>query len=189
MEFDSPLASAKLVGLGAFDAWRDKRFWKRRATDVAANASAPLKHMYQNVFAMTLAGAVLLHELESHGYHILLDSLECASGQCVCETYPRETARRIGFTGSYKQEPAACLARAEAYLAENGIKLDFDAQVRSFCHDYRTGGGDPDGADAFLCLVAAIALHEGLAEFCVGDAPANVLRQEAAIVVPRSSST
>ena len=57
-------------------------------------------------------------------------------------------------------------------------------QVRHFCETYRTSGNDPDGADAFLCLVAAICFYEGMAEMCSGGADAATLKEEAAIIVP-----
>ena len=70
-------------------------------------------------------------------------------------------------------------------MKERGVRIDFDDGVRHFCETYRTSGNDPDGADAFLCLIAAIAFAEGMAELCDGGATAAVLKEEGAIVVPK----
>jgi hypothetical protein len=182
--FDTESPNAALKDLASFDRWRDKELWKRRATDVATNGSAPLKHKFQNVFAMTIAGTAFLNQLQTHGYRTVLDSANPVPGACVIETYPRAVANRVGFAGSYKTAPGECMRTAERYLKERGIQLDFDKRVRDFCATYRTSGNDPDGADAFLCLVAAIACAEGMAEMCSGDASSGVLREEGVIVVP-----
>ena len=63
------------------------------------------------------------------------------------------------------------------------MTLNFDDRVRRFCLEYRTSKNDPDGADAFLCLVASIAFREGLAETCGGGGTAETLKEEAAMVV------
>lgn len=96
-------------------------------------------------------------------------------------------ARRVGFSGSYKTEPVRCLNEALAFLRRLGIQLDFAESVRNFCETYRTGSfrNDPDGADAFLCLVTAICFREGLAELVVGDATPSQLAEEGGIVAPR----
>ena len=185
LQFDGDKASSTLTDLATFDAWRDKQFWKRRASDVVTNASPSLKHKFQNVFAMTLGGIALLNRLDASGYHVILDTVDASLERCVFETYPREVASRVGFTGSYKQCPGDCLEKAEKYLELNGIILDFDEEVRRFCQEYRTSGNDPDGADAFLCLVATIAFSEGLAEICDGGATLDILKQEGGIVVPK----
>lgn len=186
LAFDDGTSDAELRDLASFDPWRNKQFWNRRATDSATNGSPPLKHKFQNVFAMTIAGTALLEHFRSHGYAPLLGSATPRPGACVIETYPREVANRVGFSGSYKASPDACLSRAEQFLGELGIRIDFDARVRHFCQTYRTSGNDPDGADAFLCLVAAIACSEGMAEIC-GNAAQSVLSEEGAIVVPTPS--
>lgn len=187
LEFDRESPVAELKDLELFAPWRHQRFWKRRATDTATNGSPPLKHLYQNVFAMTLAGTALLERLGSHGYTLLLDSAAPTAPQCLIETYPREVAKRIGFVGSYKSAPSACLTTAERALQNRGVRIDLDPRVRQFCETYRTSGNDPDGADAFLCLIAAIACAEGMAELCNGQAPRAVLQDEGAIVVPTIS--
>lgn len=182
--FDNEKASAPLKDLSRFDKWRDKQFWQKRSTDSATNGSPPLKHKFQNVFAMTIAGASLLSRLSTGQYTTVLDDAQVTAAQSLFETYPREVANRIGFAGSYKDRPQDCLEQAVTFLEEQGIKLDFDEQVRHFCETYRTSGNDPDGADAFLCLVAAICFYEGMAEMCSGGADAATLKEEAAIIVP-----
>jgi hypothetical protein len=184
LQFDNDQASARLEDLARFAPWRDKAFWKPRVTDKETNASPPLKHMFQNVFAMTLAGSSLLSHLSVNGYTTVLDANNPCAAQCVFETYPRAVAKQVGFTGSYKKDADECLEKAEEFLAGRGIRLDFDEQVRRFCQEYRTSGHDPDGADAFLCLVAAIAFQEGMAELCGGEADAAMLREEGAVIVP-----
>lgn len=184
LSFEDETLDAELRDLAQFDTWRHKRFWLRRATDRATGGSPPLKHKFQNVFAMTLAGTALLTRLEAHGYTTLLDTASPVPRASVIETYPRAVAGRVGFSSSYKSESGKCLTMAEQFLAERGIKIDFDKDVRYFCETYRTSGNDPDGADAFLCLVAAIACAEGEAELRVGMATGAELKEEGGIVVP-----
>jgi hypothetical protein len=185
LNFDDGALDAELQDLADFEPWRDKKFWLQRATDKATKGSPPLKHKFQNVFAMTLAGTALLNRLGSQGYTTLLDSAQPNSSAALIETYPREVANRIGFSGSYKGSPDKCLTRAVKFLEERGIRMDFDKDVRHFCETYRTSPKDPDGADAFLCLVAAIACSEGIAELCDGNVTAAVMKEEGAIVVPQ----
>src|SRR3990172_6645202 len=63
LRFGDDQANAEVEDLARFNPWRDKAFWQRRATDVATSGSPPLKHKFQNVFAMTLAGNALLSHL------------------------------------------------------------------------------------------------------------------------------
>jgi hypothetical protein len=102
----------------------------------------------------------------------------------VIETFPGAVAERIGFVGNYKQTPERCLEAAEGYLREQDIALDFNKEVRTFCVEYRTPPNDPDGADAFLCLVTAICFREGLAEWHTGDGAAEQVDEEGCIVTP-----
>jgi hypothetical protein len=183
--FANPLAKAKLEGLALFQGWRDKAFWHRRETDRATGGQPPLKHRYQNLFSMTLAGASLLRRLVANGYREVMTEAVIRNGRCLMEAYPGKTAERIGFNGRYKNEPEKCFRQAESYLQNCGITLDVDERIRRFCQTYRSQGNDPDGADAFLCLVSAIAFHEGYAELCPGDADAAILAEEGCIVVPR----
>ena len=183
-QFTSDQANGRLEDLKRFDAWRDKQFWKKRFTDEATGGSPPLKHLYQNVFAMTLAGISLLSKLEASGYTVVLDSLPIPGSRTVFETYPSSVAKRIGFQGSYKTDSVRCLDHAVGYLSNQGIVLELDPDVRTFCETYRTGPkrDDPDGADAFLCLVAAIASQEGMVELCGGKADHAALKEEGAII-------
>jgi hypothetical protein len=100
LSFGDQSAHAELRDLARFDPWRGKQFWLRRATDTATNGSPPLKHKFQNVFAMTLAGTALLSRLGLHGYTVLFDSAQAAPCACVIETYPRAVANRVGFSRS-----------------------------------------------------------------------------------------
>lgn len=188
LRFENENANAKLEDLARFDSWRDKQFWQKRSTDSATNGSPPLKHKFQNVFAMTIAGASLLARLSSGQYTTVLDSTQASAKQSLFETYPRDVANRIGFKGSYKNRPQHCLEQAVKFLKLRGIKLDFDEQVKRFCETYRTSGNDPDGADAFLCLVAAICYCEGCVALCSRDADIVTLKEEGAIIVPRSAN-
>lgn len=191
LSFESERAGATLGDFKRFDVWRDKRFWKRRSTDVATNGSAPLKHKFQNVFAMTLAGVALLERLKEGDFSIALCSANLpGSGRVAFETYPAAIARHCGFAGNYKKSPAACMAAACEFLAAQGISLTIDPSVRQFCLDYSTAGKnaddrDPDGADALLCLVAAICFRENVVELCSGGAPPSVLADEGCIMAPR----
>jgi hypothetical protein len=190
LQFATTLAKSKLEDLAKFQKWRDERFWQRRATDEATGGSPPLKHKYQNIFSMTLAGTAMLEQLARHGVSPALSNAAMPSnGRVAFETYPSAVADRCGFKGSYKKEPEKCLQKAEAYLAANRITLDFAKPVRDFCLAYRTAGKsksdpDPDGADAFLCLVAAICFREGIVELCSGNAAQSVLAQEGCIIAP-----
>lgn len=187
LEFDDDRAGTAMKDLSRFDKWRDKRYWQKRSTDKATNGSPPLKHMFQNVFAMTIAGASLVSRLSNNQYATVLYETQTFAEQSLFETYPREVANRIGFKGSYKDHPQDCLTQAVAFLQNRDITLDFDDDVRHFCENYRTSGNDPDGADAFLCLVASICFYEGMAEYCGGGADSATLCEEAAIIVPASN--
>lgn len=185
--FTSDRANGEMTDFARFVPWRDKTLWHRRACDIATRASPPLKHVGQNLFSMTLAGAALLHAVEPSGYVIMVGERPADGRRVLFETYPSLVARRIGFAGSYKTESVRCLQDAVAFLDRHGIKLDFAKEVRAFCETYRTGAkrDDPDGADAFLCLVAAISFREGLAEVVAGNATPSQLAEEGGIVAPR----
>ncbi|QDT03794.1 Alpha/beta hydrolase family protein [Rubripirellula lacrimiformis] len=184
LRFANENAGAEMTDLAKFTPWKDKDFWQRRCTDTATQGSPPLKHLFQNVFSMTICGAALLGRLSSDGYCTLLDTANANSHRSIFETYPREVANRIGFRGSYKSCPEACLEKALEYLQNRNIDLIFDSDIRHFCETYRTSSTDPDGADAFLCLVASICESEGISRLCRGTANASTLRQEGAIIVP-----
>lgn len=186
LAFPSDNAGAKLRIDPLLLGWKAKAFWLKRATDKATHAQPPLKHMFQNLFNMTVVGSKFLGCLRLDGVQILLHDEEGGRrlDRSVIETYPGAVAAAVGFGGNYKQEPGCCLVAAEGYLREQGITLDFNEKVRSFCVEYRTHLNDPDGADAFLCLVAAICFREGLAKWHKGDATAQQLDEEGSIVTP-----
>lgn len=108
--------------------WRDKAFWRKRATDVATRGQPPLKDKFQNLFNMTLIGAALLGALSEGGMQITLHPGEASYGliRSVIETYPGAVARAIGFKGDYKKTPEICLERGEQYL-QSSINLEFDS--------------------------------------------------------------
>jgi len=176
--FDGDKAGSKLVGFECFDPWRNRDFWLTRETDRATNASPPLKDKFQCVFNMTIAGASLLKSMAASGYREKLSDIQ--RGRAVMETYPRAVAARLGFIGSYKQQPLECFETAIAGLAQRGIELEIDSDVKNFCQTYTTGDQDHDGVDAFLCLMTAICFDQGAAEIC-----GEVVAEEGAIIAPR----
>jgi hypothetical protein len=184
MAFNSTLASSAL-DFSPFEPWKSKTNWKKRLTDHAAGGHAPLKHKYQVLFGMTLLGAVLLSKLQANGFWVVLDPAQPRSNQrSVFETYPGKVAEVFDMRATYKSKPETCLNEAEKYLKEQGISLTVDPAVRRFCETYRTSTTDPDGADAFLCLVSAICFREGRVHAC-GEASSEVLVEEGCILVPR----
>lgn len=190
LEFDTPRAGGEMQDLARFDAWRrDSRYWLKRATDVAAKGQPPLKHVGQNLFAMTIAGACLQNECQKAGFTVVRDQVSRSARRHIFETYPSLVARRVGFKGSYKAQPVECMEQAILFLEAQGIRIDFDEDVRKFCENYRTGSkkDDPDAADAFLCLVAAICFNECNHEIVGGFASHEQLEREGAIVVPHSN--
>lgn len=179
-------ASETIAGLKTFDCWKTSLNWLKRATDQATSAQPPLKHLYQNVFNMTLLGSVLLHRLEKAGLATTLtpEDLKFHNRQSV-ETYPGLVARRIGVSGSYKQQPVECIQAGKRWLKSMNIKLAFPDQLKRACENYQSAPGDHDAADAFLCLVSAIAVAEGEAEMLTGSIPLKQQREEGGIVVPK----
>jgi hypothetical protein len=186
LSFESDSAAAKLRVDSALRGWRDKAFWTKRTTDIATNGQPPLKDKFQNLFNMTIIGSRFLGLLSSRGMQITLrpDEATGVAHRSVIETYPGAIAAAIGFKGNYKKDPELCLHAAEDYLHARGIKLEFDQGVRRFCLDYRTPKDDPDGADAFLCLLTAICFREGFVQWCHGDASRQQLGEEGCIVAP-----
>jgi hypothetical protein len=208
MTFSSDRARGRLRLDPILWGWKDKIFWTRRATDVATNAQPPLKHMFQNLFNMTVIGSCFLGILCEGGMQILTNAREAEgepasretsenSGWAVprerkraaIETYPGAVATWVGFHGNYKQDPTGCLETAEAYLRDQKITLDFHQEVRKFCLEYRTPPDDPDGADAFLCLVTAICFRERLVAWQTGAGTAMQLNEEGCIVTPMKLQT
>lgn len=185
LRFDTTKASATLTCLHKVDAWKQQTFWQKRHTDNVARAQPPLKHLYQNVFNMTVLGAMLLAELEAAGFAIILteSQLRLKNRPCV-EAYPAMVARRIGVIKSYKQQPKRCLEKAVEWLADQGITLQLPDSLKIACSTYQTATHDYDAADALLCLVTSICVAEGLAEILSGTAESIVQEQEGGIVVP-----
>jgi hypothetical protein len=159
--------------------------------------------MFQNLFNMTVVGSCFLEVVSEGGMQIvmyaeegepastLFETAENSGGaapqqrkRSVIETYPGAVATCVGFRGKYKQDPRGCLETAEAYLRYQKISLDFHPQVRKFCLEYRTPPDDPDGADAFLCLVTAICFRERLVAWQTGAGTALQLKEEGCIVTP-----
>lgn len=188
LTFGNDSASGMMGDLGKFAPWRDKAFWTRHNTDRDTNGSPPLKHKFQNLFSMTLAGTALIERLRAGGMSAALSSAEfVAANRYIVETYPAQVSRSVGITGRYKRDPEASIVQAERYLRQIGISVDVDPAVRQFCVEYRTGSTDPDGADAFLCLVAAICFREGSVRRCSGPATTADLEQEGCIIVPTAT--
>jgi hypothetical protein len=72
LDFQSELSAAKLRFDPILDEWRDKRFWRKRATDVATRGQPPLKDKFQNLFNMTLIGSAFLEALSREGMEVAL---------------------------------------------------------------------------------------------------------------------
>ncbi|MFT7619301.1 MAG: hypothetical protein ACI97A_002951 [Planctomycetota bacterium] len=184
--FATENASAQLK-LGSLVHWRDKNHWSLRETDAATNAQPPLKHLFQCLFNMTVVGAALLHHVEAAGSNLMLLPLSPSAAnepRTLFETYPGQIARSVGFGGNYKKDPLGAMNAARTYLRERGIRVTEDENIRQFCEEYRTGDDDPDGADAFLCLVAAIAWRENIWQAHDRNASDTILQQEGCIVTP-----
>ncbi len=186
------IAKDRVVDLSNFANWRDKYFWIKRQTDMATGGSPPMKYVPPNVFSMTLAGTALLEFLKKNGrVKLRLSSVNPPNKEerIAFETYPAAIAKAIGFKGSYKQNPQSCLKHAEQYLKNQKIKLQFHPKIRNFCVTYGLNPQDPkrqdpDGADAFLCLVASICFRENLVKLCSNGANRAILNQEGCIITP-----
>ena len=183
LDFDCPGAGGVLRGLKEFEGWKRPQFWVARATDTALRAAPPLKNVPPNVFNMTLAGVVMLEQLRAAGYRHALGADDHAS-RCVVETYSAGVARVVGATRD--STPAKVVALVSGYLSRRGVALTVARPVARFITDYRTAGDDPDGLDAFLCLVTAIAYREGFAEAVTGGATPADVREEGVVFLPRS---
>ena len=186
LAFDGPGAGGVMSGLRDFDGWKSPRFWKSRATDAVLRAAPPLKNVPPNVFNMTLAGVVLVEQLRAVGYRHAVTADAVDGGQHVVETYAAGVARVVGATR--KSSPADAVALGLAYLRRRGVTLTIAAPVRRFVLDYRSAGDDPDGLDALLCLLTAIAFREGFADAITGGATPATAREEGVVVLPRRES-
>jgi hypothetical protein len=171
-----------------FAAWRSKLFWKPRATDRAAAANPPLKHMFQVLFNMTLLGNALLAALASSGRYAVVPFQSPGIGGAAIEVYPGLTMRRLGWR-AYKRDPKRAIACLLDACAERGVTLELDAEVRAFCETYRTAHGedlDPDASDALIALVTAILYREGHCEEVVPPGSQALKKVEGAIWAPVS---
>lgn len=186
LQFDTDKASSALTCLKKVEAWKQQAYWKKRQTDHIAKAQPPLKHLYQNVFNMTVLGALLLEQLEGAGMTTVLTASQLNANQRRCvEAYPAMVARRIGVTGSYKQQPDQCVQKAIDWLAEQNIELQMPDSLKIACSTYQTAQHDYDAADAVLCLVTSICVIEGLAEMLIEPSDSAAQVEEGGIVVPR----
>ncbi|MEP3481918.1 MAG: hypothetical protein ABJZ55_21930 [Fuerstiella sp.] len=189
LHFETEHASSTLTCLRKVDAWKRQTFWQNRQTDQIAKAQPPLKHVYQNVFNMTLLGNLLLAKLEVAGFTTVLSKRQLGLSIRPCvEAYPALVAKRIGVMGSYKQQPQQCIQKAVDWLAQQGITLQLTDKLKTACETYQTAENDFDAADALLCLVTSICVLEGQAEILVGSADETVQLQEGGIVVPAVKS-
>jgi len=182
LEFDGPGAGGVMQGLRRFDGWRHPRFWRPRGTDAELRGAPPLKSAPPNVFNMTLAGVVMLGQLQSAGYHHAVTAESAGAARALVETYSAGVARVVGATR--KSTPAETVGLGLAYLSRRGVSLALAGPVRRFVEGYRSAGDDPDGLDALLCLVAAVACREGFAEAVTGGATPEAVREEGVVIVP-----
>lgn len=183
LAFDGPGAGGAMTGLRNFDGWKSSRLWKSRATDAALRAAPPLKYVPPNVFNMTLAGVALVERLRGAGYRHAVTADGADDGQHLVETYAAGVARVVGATR--KSTPAEVVALGLEYLQRRGVTLTIAVPVQRFVLDYRSAGNDPDGLDAFLCLLTAIAFREGFAEAVTGGADPATVREEGVVILPR----
>ncbi len=181
--FENNKASACIRGLDSFSAWRSQSFWALRSTDRVANAQPPLKHIYQNLFSMTLLGNSMLAELETAGFGLNLDGHPFQSGLPeIIETYPRLVAKSVGVSDSYKRTTRHSMGLILRFLAERSISIQWSERVVNFCENYRSAENDPDGMDALFCLVTAIAHREGCSRPMYANEISNV--EEGVIFAP-----
>ena len=183
LAFDVSGAGGVMTGLRNFDGWKQSRFWVPRATDTALRAAPPLKNVPPNVFNMTLAGVVLVEHLRAVGYRHAVTADPVGDARDLVETYAAGASRVVGATR--KSTPAEVVALGLAYLRCRGLNLALAEPVRRFVVDYRSAGDDPDGLDAFLCLLTAVAYREGFAEAITGGADPATVREEGVVILPR----
>jgi hypothetical protein len=134
---------------------------------------------------MTLAGNVMLKDLSEQGFYINLTGEPFSGRPTLIETYPAAIAKGIGFKGLYKRNPSSCFDETVKYLNLQGIQLEISPKFTNFIHSYRSRKNDPDGADAFLCLVLAIAYREGLYVRGIGKESEQAIEEEGVIIIPR----
>lgn len=190
LEFNSFVAAKAPIAcstdLSPFEKWRDKQFWKLRATDMAASAQPPLKDSYQTLFNMTLLGAALLARLRITGdYRVDPFDTECGQAGTLLEVYPGVAMRRLGKP-DYKRDPSGAIETMLKYCSDRGIKIDLDPDVRSRCEKYgmdRTPP-DPDGSDALIALCTGILFKEGRCERVLENSDDARVAREGAIWAP-----
>jgi hypothetical protein len=182
LDFDSDKASAEMSGLRNFDGWKQSKFWLHRATDGYLNGAPPLKNVPPNVFNMTLAGAVMVQKLVKAGFHHALQT-ETPQLPALVETYYSGVTKVIGADRYTAHTEIIELARQ--YLTRHGVRLTIHKTLRRFILDYRTSGDDPDGLDAFLCLITAIAYREGFAEAITAGASPERIHEEGVVILPK----
>ena len=78
--------------------------WTRRATDIVTNTQPPLKHLFQNLFNMTVDGPNFLGRLHDAGMQILLRPDE--DGRSLLPVLPHFLKQlhfpiRIGYTALF----------------------------------------------------------------------------------------
>jgi hypothetical protein len=156
MDLDPPLS------LEAFVGWRNKIFWKKRATDVLVNAQPALKDRFQVLFNMTLLGNCLLNKLsKSRQYKILPFSNEGRNE--IIEIYPGYTMRALKRP-DYKRDPGKAIKAILSHCKSKNIQIDVSPSIIHFCETYNSASGkgyDPDGSDALIALCTSILYREG----------------------------
>ena len=190
LEFNSFVAAKAPVAcptdLSEFQGWRDKQFWKLRATDKAASAQPPLKDNFQTLFNMTLLGAALLARLRITGhYRVEPFDAECGQAGTLIEIYPGVAMRRLGKP-DYKRDPSGAIKTILKFCGDVGIKIDLNPAVRVRCETYGMDRipPDPDGSDALIALCTGILFKEGRCERVVGDSVDARIALEGAIWAP-----
>ncbi len=131
-----------------------------------AQAQQPLKDRFQVLFNMTLLSNALLASLGDDGAYRVVPFQAPGPSREVIEVYPGVTMRRLGRT-DYKRQPARVIDATLSHCATQGISLDVDPAIRSFCEEYNTAGRgrlDPDRSDALIALAVAILYREGRCE-------------------------
>lgn len=174
------------INLTPFANWRTKLNWQKRATDIVASAQPPLKDKFQVLFNMTLVGNALLAKLYQSGFYRIVPFQEDAANGEVIEVYPGITMRDLGRR-DYKLNPVAAIETVLAHCAMQGIQIEVDSEIRSFCETYNTGGkdaSDPDGSDALIALATAILFREGHAVEAIDAGNYDLRHQEGVIWRP-----
>ena len=186
----SSLPLACPIDLSPFAGWRNKAYWLKRTTDVPARAQPALKDRFQVLFNMTLLGNALLAALAGgNAYRIVPFQHPGPDGE-VIEVYPGVAMRQLGRS-DYKRDPARAIDEIFSHCAEQGIHIDVDPAIRSFCETYNTAGRgsfDPDGSDALIALAVGVLYREGRCEAVGGIGDERQRIGEGVIWAPASRS-